>query len=249
MVHRLNSIAKYSFSVFLFLTVTLFCNAELQVVIATAPDVFVFYSTSPGKTAMDGPPDGLSPFAEAFLNNVHNDEPLNLLAIDITSDTYKITSGRQMPAYDSKIIYNKMYSLASRDFTKRYALLIGNADYPDISKLDNPVYDVQEIAAALGLLGFEVDLLIDGNMTDMERAINTFTTKLASERESEGFFWYAGHGIEIDREAYMLPVDCNINSVSLMLASSVSLSSLTGKLDSSRNKINVVFLDINRTNP
>ena len=245
----LNSIAKCFFVIFLFLNAAFPCSAELRTAEAAAADMFIFYSASSGENATDGPPESHSPFVEAFLNNLYKDEPINLIAIDIVADTYKLTGGGQIPEFDSKIMTNKMYSLANRDSTKRYALLIGNSGYPGISRLGSPVNEIQEIAGALRLLGYEVDLTFDANMVDMERDIVSFVAKLAAEVESEGFFWYAGHGVEIDREIFLLPVDCNYNSDSLLRASAVSLSLLTEKLALIKNKINVVFVDTSRSSP
>jgi uncharacterized caspase-like protein len=209
--------------------------------------MFIFYSTSEGNIAVDGNGRN-SPFAEAFLNNIHKREPLNLLAIDIVSDTYRLTSQKQKPSYESRIITDKTYSIANSSANKRYALLIGNNNYRNIVKLKNPVNDVQDIARALMELGYEVDLRTEVNLSEMENAIAAFKRKLASEKESEGFFWFAGHGVQFDGENYLIPVDADIKSPFQLRTQALSISYILNELRSN-NKINIFVFDAARDNP
>jgi len=237
--------AKRTLLLVLYLCVTLFSHAELVIVPYAPSDVFIFYSTSPGGIALDGVGRN-SPFAEAFLNNILKDEPINLLAIDIVSDTLKLTAQRQRPSYDSQIINNKMFSIANRSSAKKYALLIGNDKYSGLYESKNAANDVQDIAAALLRLGYEVVLKTDASQSEMESAINSFTAKLKSEKESEGFFWFAGLGIDINGLNYLLPVNANSSSENLLKVSSFPLSALIEGLQSAGNKMNVVCIDADR---
>ena len=108
---------------------------------------------------------------------------------------------------------------------------------------------MQDIARSLRLLGYEVDIKTDLNQLDMEKAVHDFVSKLRSDKESEGFFWFAGLGIEIGGENYLCPVDCNANSESLLRSSSIPLYYIQENLNSAGNKINVLFLDSCRDNP
>jgi len=49
----------------------------------------------------------------------------------------------------------------------------------------------------LGGLGYSVVLKNDLNHRDMGREIDAFIDRLKSNKNSEGFFWYAGHGIPV----------------------------------------------------
>jgi uncharacterized caspase-like protein len=219
----------------------------LQVVPRKQTDMFIFFSTPSGGNAFDGTGRN-SPFAEAFLKNIHKNDPLNLLAIDIIADTYILTSQTQKPVYDSRIIENRTYSIADKNFTKRYALLVGNSNYTHVPKLKNTVSDVQDVARALTLLDYEVDLRIDVSLADMEKAADSFISKLASEKESEGFFWFAGNGFQLDSRNYFLMVDTDINtsSTTQLRVRSFSLDEFLEQLQTAGNKINVLFLDADR---
>ena len=88
----------------------------------------------------------------------------------------------------------------------RYALVIGNANYPQANaRLPNTINDTNDISAALRGLGFNVELKQNLRRLDMVREISAFITRLRSDRNSEGFFWYAGHAAEISGEILLYP--------------------------------------------
>jgi hypothetical protein len=132
---------------------------------------------------------------------------------------------------------------------KRYALVIGNSNYAKIEKLRTPVNDAADIAAALEHLGYQVDLKLDVGITEMEEAIIRYSDRLSLDRTNEGFFWYAGHGVQIEGENYLLPVDMQAERISQVRRSAYSLSELLRSLELARNMVNVVVLDACRNNP
>jgi len=219
----------------------------LSVVSRNVPDTFVFYSPNAGGDAADGPAGGNSPFTQAFLNNFNKTEPLNLLAIDIVADTYELTSRTQKPSYDSQILNNRMYSLVNNS-NKRYALVIGNGEYTNIANLSNTINDARSVARALSALGYNVDLRIDVTKHEMENAVSAFLSRLSSDNDSEGFFWYAGHGIQADSVNYLLPVDSNFTDKIQLRRDAFSLYKFFNNLKDTGNKINVIFLDVSRSN-
>jgi uncharacterized caspase-like protein len=104
----------------------------------------------------------------------------------------------------------------------RYALVIGNAEYQSIDKLKNTVNNAEDIGAALQSLGYQVDLKRNLGHLQMVDAIEAFTVKLAGNRANEGFFWYAGHAVQIQDENYLLPVDITVDTVSRVRAGKVT---------------------------
>jgi hypothetical protein len=132
---------------------------------------------------------------------------------------------------------------------RRYALVVGNSNYTKIEKLRTPVNDAADIAGALEKLGYQVDLELNVGIERMEQAIIDFVDRLALDRDNEGFFWYAGHGVQVDGENYLLPVDIQAERISQVRRSAYSLTELLRGLESARNKVNVVVLDACRNNP
>ncbi|MDR0502389.1 MAG: caspase family protein [Treponema sp.] len=131
----------------------------------------------------------------------------------------------------------------------KYALVIGNMDYQRIEKLKNTENDARDIGEALLELGYQVDIKINLDHYQMIDAVDAFAARLKSNKTSEGFFWYAGHAVQIRDENYLLPVDVTIDSESRVRAGSYSLNNLLDILEGAKNKVNVIVLDSCRDNP
>jgi formylglycine-generating enzyme required for sulfatase activity len=133
---------------------------------------------------------------------------------------------------------------------RRHALVIGNSDYRHVEKLFNPPNDAADIAAKLRTLGYRTELRLDTTIEEMDRAIADYLGRLASHSDNEGFFWYAGHGVQISGENYLLPVDINADDNPGIIYGSYPLNRLLLALEESAgNKLNVVVLDACRDNP
>jgi uncharacterized caspase-like protein len=91
---------------------------------------------------------------------------------------------------------------------RRTALVIGNAAY-ETGPLRNPVNDATDMAALLQRLGFEVSLLKDAKLRAMEEAIEAFSQKL--RRSGVGLFNFAGHGVQVAGENYIVPIGARIS--------------------------------------
>jgi formylglycine-generating enzyme required for sulfatase activity len=132
----------------------------------------------------------------------------------------------------------------------RYALVIGNGAYRHVDSLPNTVNDASGIAKKLTGLGYKVDLLFDSDLSGMSRAVSAWIRQLSTDRTSEGFFWYAGHGMQVSGENYLLPVDINAEDEAGIVYGSYPLGRLLLSLEqTARNKLNVVVLDACRDNP
>jgi hypothetical protein len=86
---------------------------------------------------------------------------------------------------------------------KRLALVIGNANY-DKGELKNPVNDALLIAETLKELEF--DVILDTNLAD-KRSFTQTITEFGNRRSDYdvALVYYAGHGIEIDNQNFLLP--------------------------------------------
>jgi len=132
----------------------------------------------------------------------------------------------------------------------RYALVIGNANYNTIERLTNPVNDATDVASKLRTLGYQVQLKTNIGNVELNRAINDYIQLLARNSNNEGFFWFAGHGVQIDGENYLLPIDVDHTDDISVKFSSYPVNKLIDSFEyTARNKINVVVLDACRNNP
>jgi hypothetical protein len=131
----------------------------------------------------------------------------------------------------------------------KFAVVIGNGNYTGISKLNNPVNDAADVGAALQSLGFQVELLTDADLSRMERALTQLKNRLSASKDSYGFFYYAGHGVQANGENYLIPVDANIQSETYLKTRALALQNVLDELNQAGNTLNVIVLDACRDNP
>ena len=129
----------------------------------------------------------------------------------------------------------------------RTALVIGNGNYKGATALQNPVNDALDMAEALRDLGFEVICKVDAGREEMDAAVQDFFRKL--NRAQAGFFYYAGHGMQIDGINYLLPVDIRVSSSGDVKHRAIKMDWILSKMEDSGSDVNIVVLDACRDNP
>ena len=147
----------------------------------------------------------------------------------------------------SSTIKTIKYDAGSSGYTKRYALIIGNSKY-EIGTLRNPSNDAKAMAAKLKKMGFEVMLFTDLTEDQMKKHIREFGDKI-TKNKGVGLFYYAGHGLQVSGENYIVPVDAHINSLQDIEEETVNLSRITGEMAYAKNDLNIIILDACRNNP
>jgi hypothetical protein len=126
---------------------------------------------------------------------------------------------------------------------ERYALVIGNNDYRSIPKLTNPVNDAVAVAADLKELGYEVVLKTNLDIAAMDTEIDGFFTKLKGSEESEGFFWFAGHGLSVEEKQHLLGIDVDPGSNRTISRGAYTVDELVEKFRQIKNKSNLIVID------
>lgn len=132
----------------------------------------------------------------------------------------------------------------------RMGLVIGNDNYANVPILEKARNDAQAITDTLTELGFEITRVLDANRRDMNRAIAGFTAKL--QPGDTAFIFYAGHGVEIGGENYLLPVDIEAPetaSKDFIKFESIGLSDVLQRVQSTGARITLMFIDACRDNP
>jgi uncharacterized caspase-like protein len=136
---------------------------------------------------------------------------------------------------------------------KRVALVIGNSAYRNVASLTNPVNDATDMAKKLKSLGFDVMLATDADLVKMTDLLDQFGSRLT--REHVGLVFYAGHGITINNQSFLVPVDAPAEievdekgelTMQKLSAHLVSIAWMLAPLETSR--VGIVFLDACRTN-
>jgi hypothetical protein len=95
---------------------------------------------------------------------------------------------------------------------RRVALVIGNSKYaPELGKLKNPVNDATDVATTLRALGFEIiggKAQLDVDLRQMDELVRAFGHKISGG--GVGVFYFSGHGIQVNRVNYLLPLGARI---------------------------------------
>ena len=129
---------------------------------------------------------------------------------------------------------------------KRVALVIGNSAYQHATPLVNPVNDAEDMAATLQGLGFEVTKGTDLDKPALDRMVSEFASALKGAKLA--LFFYAGHGIQVAGENYLVPVDAKLKSASALDFEAVRLDLIQRSMERETDA-NVLFLDACRDNP
>lgn len=130
----------------------------------------------------------------------------------------------------------------------RIALVIGNSAYVNAPPLPNPVRDADLMARTLRSVEFEVTLLLDANQDAMKRAILEFGRQLRGS-DSVGLFYYAGHGVQVDGENFLIPIGADIKDTEEVAINSVNVTELLKTMERAASRLNIAVLDACRDNP
>jgi len=132
------------------------------------------------------------------------------------------------------------------DPQRRLALVIGNAAYPK-QPLANPRLDAEAVASSLRGLGFEVVPLTDAGRIAMVRALEQFKQKLGGA--GVGLVYFAGHGIQMDGQNYLIPVDADMENEDQIKFNTIRLDDVLDTLAQAGPPLKIVVLDACRNNP
>lgn len=131
---------------------------------------------------------------------------------------------------------------------KRVALVIGNSLYQSVGQLPNTLNDAVSVAAVLKDLGFEVQSVYDGGYEQIKNAVWAFGDKVADADVS--VFYYAGHGMEIDGQNYLVPTDANIQNALDVKQMAIPLVGVLNTMEFANDEgLNIIILDACRNNP
>jgi hypothetical protein len=130
----------------------------------------------------------------------------------------------------------------------RVALVIGNGAYKHAPPLANPQNDASAISASLKARGFEVVEAINVSKAGMDGVMKTFVDKLAEA--DVALLFYAGHGLQVGLQNYLVPVDAKLERERDVEFEAVKLEFILRQMELNRDgKTSIVILDACRDNP
>lgn len=129
---------------------------------------------------------------------------------------------------------------------RKVALVIGNARYSR-GVLANPENDANALAETLSGLGFQVTKRLNVTLRDFKNEVDSFAGSL--RKDDLALFYFAGHGIQVNRENYLLPVNFAAARENDVEFEAYSASRVQTALEGSPAKLRVLILDACRDNP
>jgi uncharacterized caspase-like protein len=133
---------------------------------------------------------------------------------------------------------------------KRVALVIGNNDYKNVSKLQKAVNDARTMGDTLKQLGFSVMVAENQNRAQFSQSLLAFDNAVGPG--DTAFFFYAGHGFEIAGQNYLLPTDvpaATEGQEELVRDASVLADRIVERLQNRGVRTSILVFDACRNNP
>src|ERR1700731_3046409 len=130
----------------------------------------------------------------------------------------------------------------------RFALVIGNAKYPDAeAPLKEPLNDARDVADELKRDGFSVE--VGENLTGdaMRRAFDRLYGRI--KPGSVVLIFFSGFGVQSSRQSYMIPVDAQIWTEPDVRRDGISLETVLGEINNRGAGVKIALIDASRRNP
>src|SRR5580692_2849083 len=158
----------------------------------------------------------------------------------------KITDRLMFLLLAAVVVLLPLAAYAAPDNERRVALVIGVSAYQNAPHLATPVNDARAIGDSLRRLHFDVTELYDPDFRALNSGVREFGIRAASA--DVAVVYYAGHGVQVDRENYLIPADAKLERERDLLYEAMPLDRLLGEV-SQATRIGIVLLDSCRNNP
>ncbi len=145
------------------------------------------------------------------------------------------------------LILTTLIGCGSAHAEKRVALVIGNSAYKSVPGLTNPAHDAALVASMLKQAGFDdVTTGLDLDANGMRKALREFSAR-AHDAEV-AVIYYAGHGMEMDGNNYLIPTDAVLQTDGDVLDETIPLDRVLFAVEPAK-QLRLVILDACRDNP
>ena len=130
----------------------------------------------------------------------------------------------------------------------RFALVIGNAKYPDAdAPLKEPVNDARSVADELKRDSFTVEISENLTGDGMRKAFDRLYGHI--KPGSVVLIFFSGYGIQSNRQSFMIPVDAQIWTEADVRRDGLSLETVLGEINNRGAGVKIALIDASRRNP
>ncbi|MCX6585999.1 MAG: caspase family protein [Acidobacteria bacterium] len=129
---------------------------------------------------------------------------------------------------------------------RKVALVIGNGNYPKWP-LRNPANDARAVSQALSEIGFATTTAVDVTLQNLDRAVSALVSRIRPGDVVA--FYYAGHGIQLEGENYLVPVDFDAKDEADAKYAAYAASRVQERIEKAGARVTLVVLDACRNNP
>jgi hypothetical protein len=192
----------------------------------------------------------MSGFSSSFLRAALLTGFLSLLHGAAFAQGADVQSGNpaQPPPQSAAVDTNAPSALSGPE--QRVALVMGNSHYQNAPQLPNPDHDAQSVAEFLNSAGFEVVEATDLTQNDMIKVMQDFSARVTAHGPNTvAMIYYAGHGVQMAGENYLVPIDAKVSSPTDLANNSLRLVDVMATLERIPSRMRIVMLDACRNNP
>lgn len=129
----------------------------------------------------------------------------------------------------------------------RKALVIGNDRYKFVSPLNTAKEDAKSMAESLKSVGYQVSLKLDVSEKEFKATLRQFRNQV--EAGDEVAFFYAGHGVQLNNNNFLVPVDVAGESEDQLRDEAIPLQRFLDDMNDKRVKFSLAMIDACRDNP
>jgi Caspase domain len=140
--------------------------------------------------------------------------------------------------------------MAAADGGRRVALVVGNADYQSVARLDNPSNDARLMAQTLARLGFSIvggRPQLNLEKPAFDRSVQEFGRAIIGA--DVALFYYSGHGLQVQGVNWLVPVDANPARLQDLDFQMISADLVLRQMRDAGTRLNIMILDACRNNP
>ena len=146
----------------------------------------------------------------------------------------------------AQALHSQQLAQAVAQAPRRLALVIGNGAYVD-GPLANAVNDAKDVTSTLKDIGFQVMPVFNADKRTIDKAVEAFSRRLSAG--DIGLFYFSGHGIQVDGENYIVPINARLNRQADAEYDAIPLGKVIDTLKETSATAKIIILDACRNNP